>query len=131
LSALYLDSSAFVKLVVEEAESTAARTFLADQGARRVSSALLRTESLRAVRDLGPDALATVREGLRRVDLIGIDDRILDVAGILEPQVLRTLDAIHLATAMAVGDDLEAIVTYDERMVDAAKLMGLPTATPR
>lgn len=131
MSALYLDSSAFVKLVVEEAETTALRTFLASLGARRVSSALLRTESLRAVRHLGPDALATVREGLRRVDLIGIDDRILDAAGTLESQVLRTLDAIHLATAMAVGDDLEAIVTYDERMVDAAKLMGLSTATPR
>lgn len=131
MSALYLDSSAFVKLVVEEAQTTALRTFLAGLGARRVSSALLRTESLRAVRHLGPDALATVREGLRRVDLIGIDDRILDAAGTLEPQVLRTLDAIHLATAMAVGDDLEAIVTYDERMVDAARLMGLSTATPR
>lgn len=131
MSALYLDSSAFVKLVVEEMESAAVRTFLANHGARRVSSALLRTESLRAVRHLGPDALATVREGLRRVDLIGIDDRILDAAGTLEPQVLRTLDAIHLATAMAVGDDLEAIVTYDERMVDAARLMGLSTATPR
>lgn len=131
MSALYLDSSAFVKLVVEEVESAAVRMFLANHGARRVSSALLRTESLRAVRHLGPDALATVREGLRRVDLIGIDDRILDAAGILEPQVLRTLDAIHLATAMAVGDDLEAIVTYDERMVEAARLMGLATATPR
>lgn len=131
MNALYLDSSAFVKLVVEEPESAAARAYLADHGARRVSSALLRTESLRAVRHLGPDALATIREGLRRVDLIGVDDRILDAAGILEPAVLRTLDAIHLATAMAVGDDLEAIVTYDERMVEASRLMGLPTATPR
>jgi predicted nucleic acid-binding protein len=131
LSALYLDSSAFVKLVVEEAESAAVRAFLAERGARRVSSALLRTEALRAVRHLGPDALATVREGLRRVDLIGIDDRILDAAGTLGPQVLRTLDAIHLATALAVGDDLEAIVTYDERMVAAARLLGLPTAMPR
>jgi len=131
LSALYLDSSAFVKLLVEETESTAVRSFLANRGARRVSSALLRTESLRAVRHLGPDALVVVREGLRRVDLIGIDDRILDAAGILEPQVLRTLDAIHLATALAVGDDLEAIVTYDERMLDAARFMGLATATPR
>lgn len=131
MSALYLDSSAFVKLVIEETGSAAVRTFLANRDARRVSSALLRTESLRAVRHLGPDALATVREGLRRVDLIGIDDRILDAAGTLEPQVLRTLDAIHLATAMAVGDDLEAIVTYDERMVVAARLMGLSTATPR
>ncbi len=131
MSALYLDSSAFVKLVVEEPESAAVRTFLATQDARRVSSALLRAESLRAVRHLGPDALATVREGLRRVDLIGIDDRILDAAGILEPQVLRTLDAIHLSSALAVGDDLEAIVTYDERMIDAARLLGLTTATPR
>ena len=120
-----------MKLVIEGTESAAVRTFLANSGARRVSSALLRTEALRAVRHLGPDALTTVREGLRRVDLIGIDDRILDAAGLLGPQVLRTLDAIHLATATAVGDDLEAIVTYDERMVDAARLMGLSTATPR
>ena len=131
MSALYLDTSAFVKLLVVEAESVAVRTFLADHGGRRVSSALLRTESLRAVRHLGPDALAIVREGLRRVDLIGIDDRILDGAGTLEPRILRTFDAMHLATAIAVGDDLEAIVTYDERMIDAARLVGLPTATPR
>ena len=130
MSALYLDSSAFVKLAVEEAESRAMRAFLAEHEARRVSSALLRVESLRAVRFLGPEALAMTREALRRVDLIGIDDRILDAAGILEPQVLRTLDAIHLATALAVGDDLEAIVTYDERMAEAARLVGLSTATP-
>jgi uncharacterized protein len=131
LNALYLDSSAFVKLVVQEPESTAVRAFLAGHGVRRVSSAMLRAESLRAVRHLGPDALATVREGLRRVDLIGIDDRILDTAGTLEPRVLRTLDAIHLATAIAVGDDLAAILTYDERMIEAARLLGLATASPR
>jgi predicted nucleic acid-binding protein len=131
LSALYLDSSAFVKLVIEETESAAVRSLLASRASRRVSSALLRTESLRAVRHLGPDALTIVREGLRRVDLIAIDDRILDSAGTLEPRVLRTLDAIHLATAIAVGDDLEAIVTYDGRMIEAARLLGLSTATPR
>jgi len=131
LSAHYLDTSAFVKLLVEEPESAALRAFLVSQVARRVSSALLRAESLRAVRHLGPDVLGTVREGLRRVDLIGIDDRILDAAGTLEPGVLRTLDAIHLATALAVGDDLAAIVTYDERMIAAARLMGLATASPR
>jgi len=132
LSALYLDSSAFVKIVVQEAESAALRTYLAANGSsRRVSSALLRAETLRAVRHLGPDALAAVREGLRRVDLVAIDDRILDSAGILQPGVLRTLDAIHLATALALGDDLDAIVTYDERMVEAARLLGLTTAMPR
>lgn len=131
MSALYLDSSAFVKLVVEEPETAALRGYLAALGERRVSSALLRTEALRAVRHLGADALATVREGLRRVDLIGIDDRILDAAGTLDPRVLRTLDAIHVATAMAVGDDLEVVVTYDERMADAARSVGLATAAPR
>lgn len=131
MSALYLDSSAFVKLAVEEPETAALREFLADLAGRRVSSALLRTESLRAVRHLGADALATVREGLRRIDLVAIDDRILEAAGTLEPRVLRTLDAIHLATALAVGDDLDTIVTYDDRMVEAARFLGLSTATPR
>lgn len=132
MSALYLDSSAFVKLAVEEPETAALQRFVADRaGSRRVSSALLRTEALRAVRHLGAEALATVREGLRRVDLVGIDDRILDAAGTLEPRVLRTLDAIHMATAQAVGDDLDVIVTYDDRMIEAARLLGLLTATPR
>jgi predicted nucleic acid-binding protein len=130
LSALYLDTSAFVKLAVEESETAALRQFLAERASRRVSSTLLRTEALRAVRHLGPDALASVREGLRRVDLVAIDDRILDAAGTLEPRVLRTLDAIHLATAMAIGDDLDAIVTYDDRMVEAAGLVGLLVAAP-
>ncbi len=131
MSALYLDSSAFVKLVVEEPESAAAATYLAGRSSRRVSSALIRTEALRAVRHLGADALAGCREALRRIDLIAIDDRILDAAGILEPRVLRTLDAIHVATAMAVGDDLDMIVTYDDRMIEAARLLGIPTSTPR
>lgn len=131
MSAVYLDSSAFVKLAVEEPETRALRAFLAERDGRRVSSALLRSESLRAVRQLGGDVLSTVREGLRRVDLVAIDDRILDAAGTLEPRVLRTLDAIHLATALAVGDDLETVVTYDERMAEGARLLGLPTAAPR
>jgi len=81
-------------------------------------------------RRLGRDVFERVRAAVP-VDLIGIDDRILESAGMLEPRVLRTLDAIHLATAVAVGDDLDAIVTYDERMADGARLLGLSTATPR
>lgn len=126
MSALYLDSSAFVKLIVVEAESAALRQRLAATEARRTSSALLRTEALRAVRHLGPEALTLAREATRRVDLIAIDDRILDAAGLLDPGIVRTLDAIHLATALALGDDLEAIVTYDQRTIDGARLMGLP-----
>jgi uncharacterized protein len=126
LKAVYLDSSAFVKLVVTEAQSTQLRAFLATHEARRVSSSLLRAEALRAVRHLGPDALAIAREGLRRVDLIAIDDRILDASGILEPRRLRTLDAIHLATALTLGDDLDTIVTYDDRIIAEAGSLGWP-----
>jgi len=127
---LYLDSSAFVKAIVAEPGSRALRDFLGGSGAARVSSALLRAEALRAVRHLGPEAIERVRAALRRVDLIAIDDRILDAAGVLEPQIVRTLDAIHLATALAMGDDLAAVVTYDARMTEGARLLGLPTATP-
>ncbi|MFO1539714.1 MAG: type II toxin-antitoxin system VapC family toxin [Chloroflexota bacterium] len=127
---LYLDSSAFVKVVVAEAESAALRTYLAAAGSRFASSALLRTEAVRAVRHLGPDALTTVRDALRRVDLVSVDDRVLDAAGILEPKILRTLDAIHVATALALGDDLEAIITYDDRMLTAARALGLPAVAP-
>lgn len=130
MTAVYLDASAFVKLVVREAETPALRAFLTARPVRRVSSTLLRAEALRGTRHLGPEVLALVREALRRVDLVTIDDRILDGAGTLDPGVLRTLDAIHLATALAVGDDLDAIVTYDLRMLEAARLLGLATATP-
>lgn len=128
--AVYLDSSAFVKLVVAERETASLRSYLRRRPARRVSSALLRTEALRAVRLLGPDALSRTRQALRAVDLVAVADVVLDAAGSLEPRVPRTLDAIHLATAMSLGDDLDEIVTYDARMSEAARLLGLPTASP-
>lgn len=128
--ALYLDSSAFVKTLVPEPESRALRLFLRLHG-RRVSSALLRAEALRAVRHLGPDAVATARSGLRRVNLIAVTDALLEAAGTLEPRIIRTLDALHLATALSLGDDLEAVVTYDERMTEGARQLGLPVSAPR
>lgn len=131
MKALYLDASAFVKTVLSEPESGALRMFLGARPDRRVSSAMLRTEAVRAVRHLGPGAMSTVRQGLRTIDLVAIDDRILEAAGVLEPQILRTLDAIHLATALSIGDDLSEVVTYDARMLEAARLLGLPTASPQ
>lgn len=125
-----MDASAFVKLIVDEPESRALHDFLAGEHGRFISSALLRTEAIRAAASHGPKALGVAREALGRVDLVSIDDRILDGAGILHPDRLRSLAAIHVATAAAIGDDLSVIVTYDERMIDAASLMGLRTATP-
>ncbi|MDQ3448435.1 MAG: type II toxin-antitoxin system VapC family toxin [Chloroflexota bacterium] len=128
-SVIYLDSSAIVKLIVLEAGSDALRAWLEDQP-RRAASAIARTEVLRAVRPEGAAAIAAARRILSAVDLIAIDDSILDVAALLRPQTLRTLDAVHLASALSIGEDLASLVTYDRRMVESATACGIPTISP-
>jgi predicted nucleic acid-binding protein len=129
MRATYLDSSAIVKLVVAEAESGALRTYLRR---RRpiVSSALARTEVVRALLPAGEVALSRGRDVLRTLDLVRINDRVLDAAGILEPVTMRSLDAIHVATAQLLGEDLGQVITYDDRMAEAARQLGLRTASP-
>jgi predicted nucleic acid-binding protein len=123
--AAYLDSSALVKLVVEEPESSALARYLS--GHRdRVSCALARVEVVRAVRPHGTRAVTRARELLTRVHLIRLDSALLDAAANLDPGMLRSLDAIHLAAARAVGSELDAVVTYDARMSEAAARLGLP-----
>ena len=128
-SLTYLDSSALVKLVAVERESAALLRFLRRHPVR-VSCALARTEVVRAVRHLGPDAVTRAREVVRRVDLIAVDDALLDAAAVLDPRVVRSLDAIHLAAASTVSAHLAALVTYDERMATAARLLGLAITAP-
>jgi predicted nucleic acid-binding protein len=127
---LYLDSSAIVKLVVREVESAALRRFLR-RHASRVSSALARVEVVRAVREQGPQAQTRALAVLARIRLLKVDDDILSIAALLDPGVLRSLDAIHLASAGAFGGELAGVVTYDGRMRDAAQLIGYPTFEPR
>ena len=126
---IYLDSSALVKLVVREPESGALRRFLLTRP-DRISCGLARTEVLRAVRPVGPAAIEQARRVLRLVHMIRMDDALLDAAGLLEPQVLRSLDAIHLAAAQLVAPDLVALVTYDRRMASAAALLGFHVEAP-
>ena len=127
--ATYLDSSAVVKLAVAEPESSALRSHLRRRRPL-VSSALTRTEVLRALLPAGEVAVARGRDVLRRLDLVRINDRVLDTAGILEPAHVRSLDAIHLATAQLLGEDLSQLITYDDRMADAARSLGLKTSSP-
>ena len=126
---IYLDSSALVKLVVREPESAALRRFLRGHP-ERFSCALARTEVPRAVRHLGPPALRRANRVLRRVHLIRLDDAVLDSAAVLDPRVLRSLDAVHLAAAERLGGELEGVVTYDQRMAEAASLLGLMVFAP-
>jgi predicted nucleic acid-binding protein len=128
--AVYLDSSAIVKLAVHEPESLALRRYLRRRQPL-MSSALARTEVLRALLPAGDEAIARGRSVLQRLDLVRVHDRILNAAGVLRPPELRSLDAIHLATAGALGDELSALVTYDDRMVTVAKRLGYRIVQPR
>ena len=129
MAATYLDSSALVKLAVDEPESAALRRYLRR---RRpvVLSALARTEILRALLLEGDAAIARGKAVLASVELIRINDRILNAAAMLQPAEIRSLDAIHLATAQELATDLGRVVTYDQRMRDAAKQLGIRTAAP-
>ena len=128
--ATYIDSSAIVKLAIREPESTALRRYLRRRRPL-VSSALARTEVLRALLPAGDEAVARGRSVLQRLDLVRLNDRVLNAAAALHPPELRSLDAIHLATAQQLGRDLAALVTYDDRMVTAAKQLGYRIVQPR
>jgi predicted nucleic acid-binding protein len=130
MAATYLDSSAIVKLVVREPESRALRQYLRRRRPL-VSSALARTEVLRALLGLGEEALRRGRDALSRIDLVRINDRVLGAAGRLLPAELRSLAAIHLASAQRLGADLGTLVTYDARMSAAAAALGMKVAAPR
>ncbi|MHB1784069.1 MAG: type II toxin-antitoxin system VapC family toxin [Acidimicrobiales bacterium] len=127
-AATYLDSSAIVKLAVEEPESTALPTYLRRKNPL-VSSALARTEVLRALLLEGEPKVARGRAVLGRVDLIRIHDRVLNAAGALLPPELRSLSAIHIASAQLLGD-LGQLVTHDDRMLATARDLGITTASP-
>jgi predicted nucleic acid-binding protein len=125
----YLDSSAIVKLAEVAPETPALRQYLRRRRPY-ISSALARTEVMRALLPRGPEAVRRGNEVLLNIDLVRVNDRVLHLAGELSPPTLRTLDAIHLATARLLGGTLARLVTYDERMLLAARLLALTVASP-
>lgn len=128
--ALYIDASAALKLVIEEPESSTLADALA--GDQLISSEICRVELARALLrlGLGRGAERLVRGVVERIELLRLDDQILDRAGELGPNDLRTLDAIHLASALAIGRELDAVVTYDHRLAGAAEEAGLAVLSP-
>ena len=126
--ALYLDTSALVKLVVEEKQSEELREFVGDRA--MVSSQISRTELIRVVHRAEPHRVEEAEDLLADMTLFAVDRLLTAQAAWVRPPTLRSLDAIHVASAAALEADLEALVTYDRRMLDAGRMAGLPVASP-
>lgn len=125
----YLDTSALTKLVVAEAESKALRAWLRTER-EPVACDLARTELIRAVRRSAPDRVVQARAVLDSLTLIEVTASIFEQASRLDPPTLRSLNAIHLAAALDLGDDLDSLVTYDDRLAEAASLNGISVTAP-
>jgi predicted nucleic acid-binding protein len=127
---IYVDSSALVKMVIEEADSPALGRYFAEFSLdRQLTAAISRTELVRAVARRGA-TVENARKALSKLDFVAITNSLLDDAAALAPPELRTLDAIHLTAALS-APDLRALVTYDRRLADAAEQAGLPVVSPR
>lgn len=124
---VYIDSSALVKLVLDGPESAALRDFVA-QGPALVTSRLASVEVLRAARGANPEAEASARSVTEGCLQVAVDDDVLDEAGRRADRQLRTLDAVHLASALRVR--ARSIVVYDRRLADAASAAGLAVLQP-
>jgi predicted nucleic acid-binding protein len=129
---IYLDTAALVKLVRREAASDELADWLDAQVDRLlVSSALVEVELPRALRRSAPALLTSAPALLSRIGVYDVDEAVRATAVSYEDPLIRSIDAVHLATAdLVLGDDLTAFVTYDRRLLAAAKAIGLPTASP-
>jgi uncharacterized protein len=127
--ATYLDSSALAKLVIDEPETDALRRTLRT-ATRPVTSDLARTELMRSVRRHAEDRMVMARLVLDSVSIMSMPASTFDAAGRLDPANLRSLDALHLAAALELGDDLDGFITYDRRLAEAATALGLPVTSP-
>jgi len=128
---IYLDPAAVVKLAHAEPESAALRGWLDERaGTGWVSSVLTEIESFRALARYAPEATSRLPAVLDQIDLIDLDQRIRVLARAVTPATVRSLDAIHLGTALHSRPSLTSFVTYDRRLLDAAQAAGLPTDSP-
>ena len=128
---IYLDSAAVVKLVHAEPESAALRAWLGERAETGwVSSVLAEVESFRALARYAPEAATRLHPVLDLIALIDLSARIRILAQTVRPVTVRSLDAIHLGTALSIRRGLTSFVTYDKRLLDAAVAAGLPADSP-
>jgi predicted nucleic acid-binding protein len=127
-SVSYVDASAIVKLVVPEVESPSMLRWYVE-AERVITSRVGVIETRRAAARYRHDH-DRLRSILAMIEVFELDARVADRAATVSPSLLRALDAIHLATALEVGNALGAFVTYDDRLAAAARAIGLPVVTP-
>lgn len=127
----YVDTSALAKLVVAETETAALRAWIQAENPQLVTSDLARTELLRAVRRAAPDRAVLARAVLDSITLVSVRTVTFESAGQLDPATLKTLDALQVASALELGDELSGIVTYDDRLGGAARAHGIAVGAPR
>jgi hypothetical protein len=131
VSAAYVDTSALVKLLKAESETEAFRAALVDWPVQ-VASELIRVEAICTARRLGDvDVLERAQAALERISLIPISAEIIELATEAHSPPLRAMDAIHLATAITVRDDVGAMFVYDQDLHAAAKTQELNPLAPR
>jgi uncharacterized protein len=126
----YLDASALVKLVVPEPETAALADAIRADWPHVVASEILAIECHRAALRVGGDASRLATERLAAVALLDLTPEIRRRSQEVGPPGLRTLDAIHLATALSVAEQIGAVLTYDDRLADAAVAAGLEVVAP-
>jgi predicted nucleic acid-binding protein len=128
---IYLDSAAVVKLVHAEPESPALRAWLDERAETGwISSVLVEIESFRALARYAPEAVTRLHPVLDQIDLIDLSPGVRILAQTIRPVTVRSLDAIHLGTALTIRASLTSFVTYDKRLLDAATAAGVPTDSP-
>jgi hypothetical protein len=126
----YFDTSAAAKLVISERGSTALRRWVSVRDDLMFSSDLLRTELLRATRRVAPEQMVQARAVLESLILLILSTEVCERAALLEPEGLRSLDALHLAAALEVGDDLQGLLTYDRQLAEGAAALGIEVISP-
>lgn len=126
----YLDTSALVKLVVREAETDALLTWLRARPGPAVTGDLARVELVRAVRRSRPESARRAREVLDGCVLLTLTAELFEAAGRVDPPAVRSLDALHLAAALTLTDELDSLVTYDVGLAEAATGYGIEVVAP-
>lgn len=127
---VYADTSALVKLVFDEPETESLISWMDEVDADFVTCDLTRTELMRVAQRIDAERAVEARDVLDACTILALDGSVFERAGLLAPSELRSLDAIHLAAAHMIGEELDGMLSYDARLAHAARTRGLRSVHP-